>query len=199
MARSSTEEQIAEIERGLLLDYQRRIRRFLSDCESPIEKLFLAQCMGMGFEPPDLLVWNWLSDTAERIGVVGSRGDDRAAFNRPGRSAVRLPRSLMTGEGHVLLIQPTIQLATGKHVYRPDFVLLNQLDTPLKPIAIELDGHDFHERTKEQARRDKSRDRNFTNQGWKVLRFTGSEVYADPELCVLEAAWPHILTSESGE
>lgn len=54
-------------------------------------------------------------------------------------------------------------------------------------LIIELDGHDYHERTKEQAKRDRSRDRAFTKSGYEVLRFTGSEVYNQPVECVEEA------------
>ncbi len=56
-------------------------------------------------------------------------------------------------------------------------------EEPVVKVAIELDGHDFHDRTKEQARRDKSRDRALTAKGWTVLRFTGSEVHADAYQC----------------
>lgn len=57
-------------------------------------------------------------------------------------------------------------------------------------LAIECDGHDFHERTKEQAARDRSRDRALQAAGYTVMRFTGSELYRDPVGCVLEiAAW----------
>ena len=52
---------------------------------------------------------------------------------------------------------------------------------------IECDGHDYHERTKEQAARDKKRDRFFASKGYKVLRFTGSEIWADPEAVAEEA------------
>jgi len=45
--------------------------------------------------------------------------------------------------------------------------------------AIELDGHEFHERTKEQAQRDRERDRNLAAIGYQVLRYTGSEIYKD--------------------
>jgi very-short-patch-repair endonuclease len=48
-----------------------------------------------------------------------------------------------------------------------------------KKMVVECDGHDFHERTKEQARRDKERDRSIQALGYKVFRFTGSEVYSD--------------------
>jgi hypothetical protein len=40
--------------------------------------------------------------------------------------------------------------------------------------AIECDGHDWHEKTREQARRD------------RVIRFTGSEIMKDPSKCVDE-------------
>lgn len=50
-------------------------------------------------------------------------------------------------------------------------------------IAVECDGHDYHEKTKEQAARDKARDRELTKQGYIVVRFTGSEIYKDPWKC----------------
>jgi very-short-patch-repair endonuclease len=43
-------------------------------------------------------------------------------------------------------------------------------------FIIECDGHDFHEKTKEQARRDKKRDRDLTTAGNIIMRFTGSEI-----------------------
>ncbi len=54
-------------------------------------------------------------------------------------------------------------------------------------VVIEVDGHDYHERTKEQARRDRSRDRQMMMHGWVPLRFTGSEIYRDASACAVEA------------
>ena len=54
-------------------------------------------------------------------------------------------------------------------------------------VDVEIDGRDFHEKTKEQAARDKSRDRALTAAGYSVVRFTGAEVYADSAACVAEA------------
>lgn len=51
---------------------------------------------------------------------------------------------------------------------------------------IECDGHDFHERTKEQASRDKRRDRKIQTAGHPILRFTGSEIYKDPLHCAAQ-------------
>jgi very-short-patch-repair endonuclease len=50
-------------------------------------------------------------------------------------------------------------------------------------IVVECDGHDFHEKTKEQAARDKGRERDLQLAGWKVLRFTGSEIWRDHKAC----------------
>lgn len=59
-------------------------------------------------------------------------------------------------------------------------------------VAIECDGHAFHERTPEQAERDKRKDRALTSAGWMVIRFTGREIYRDPFACAydaINAAW----------
>lgn len=53
-------------------------------------------------------------------------------------------------------------------------------------LLIELDGHDFHERTKEQAVRDRRRDRWAQENRDPLLRFTGSEVTGDPRGVVSE-------------
>lgn len=61
--------------------------------------------------------------------------------------------------------------------YRLDFAL------PDKQIAIELDGHEFH-KTKEQRTNDAERERHLELSGWRVIRFTGSEIYQDVNKCV---------------
>lgn len=74
--------------------------------------------------------------------------------------------------------------------YRVDFVLghTRNYDKPHLCIVVECDGHAFHERTKEQAARDKARDRFLSTRYGKVIRFTGSEIYRDPSRCASEAA-----------
>lgn len=52
--------------------------------------------------------------------------------------------------------------------------------------AIYCDGHDFHERTKEQAARDRSIDRKLQQIGWHVFRFTGSEIYRATNKCIAD-------------
>jgi very-short-patch-repair endonuclease len=70
--------------------------------------------------------------------------------------------------------------------YRVDFLLhFNEREDIA--VAVEIDGHDFHEKTREQAERDKKRDRYFAQIGMPLLRFTGREVWRDPRACVREA------------
>lgn len=54
-------------------------------------------------------------------------------------------------------------------------------------LVVECDGHDFHERTKEQAARDRSRDRALQASGITVFRFTGAEIWRDPWKCAEQA------------
>jgi hypothetical protein len=56
----------------------------------------------------------------------------------------------------------------------------------LSKLIVECDGHDFHERTKQQAARDRARDRVAQLEGLPILRFTGSEIWNDPPGCADE-------------
>lgn len=57
-------------------------------------------------------------------------------------------------------------------------------------LIVECDGHDFHERTKEQAARDRDRDRQAQLTGIEIFRFTGSELWRDPLGCADQViAW----------
>lgn len=50
-------------------------------------------------------------------------------------------------------------------------------------IFIECDGFDFHERTREQAERDRAKDRLVQTHGHRIFRFTGSEIHRDADAC----------------
>lgn len=92
-----------------------------------------------------------------------------------------------------LIVQRQVQIGN----YRVDFVVsawtwgsVASTDEPTvvgeprwRKLVIECDGHDFHERTKEQAARDRSRDRALNAAGFDVFRFTGSELWRDPWGC----------------
>lgn len=60
--------------------------------------------------------------------------------------------------------------------FRVDFAHLASL------TIVELDGHEFHSSRRNRTR-DAQRERTIQVQGWHIVRFTGSEVYADPANC----------------
>jgi very-short-patch-repair endonuclease len=53
-------------------------------------------------------------------------------------------------------------------------------------LAIECDGHEFHDRTKQQAAYDRARDRELLRRGIRTARFTGSEIHHYAEKCAHE-------------
>jgi very-short-patch-repair endonuclease len=68
--------------------------------------------------------------------------------------------------------------------YRIDlFVAVPQLN---KAVFVECDGHEFHERTKEQAEHDRSKDRAIQAAGMPILRFTGREIWRDSMAVTIE-------------
>lgn len=74
--------------------------------------------------------------------------------------------------------------------WRADFVFYawdNQPRILKKPgwreLVVECDGHNFHERTKQQAARDRARDRAMVLNDKTVFRFTGSELWKDSWGC----------------
>lgn len=76
------------------------------------------------------------------------------------------------------------QAEIGK--YRADFLITVKNGDTKEIVVVECDGHDFHDRTKEQAARDKKRDRDLVAMGAPVLRFTGSEIVKDPWGCCFQ-------------
>lgn len=85
--------------------------------------------------------------------------------------------------------RPIASIALQEQIagYRVDFLLTCTKDgEEFAKIVVECDGHEFHDKTKEQAARDKARDRALTAAGCRVLRFTGSEIYRGAYQCVCE-------------
>lgn len=85
-------------------------------------------------------------------------------------------------------IIPQMKVEVDDKNYRVDFVLtvVDVIAQKRTDIAIECDGHDFHEKTKEQAAKDKMRDRDLQKKGMYVIRFTGSEIWKSPTDCASE-------------
>lgn len=83
-------------------------------------------------------------------------------------------------------IIPQKEVMTKGRKYRLDFLVECIMSDKEHLIAIECDGHDFHEKTKDQAARDKARERNLMIEGYTVVRFTGSEIWRNPVKCSSE-------------
>lgn len=88
----------------------------------------------------------------------------------------------------IIIVQPQVQLPD----WRVDHLMHAYADWAREPsggvegwrrLIVECDGHDFHERTKEQAAKDRSRDRWAQANGYDIFRFTGSEIWRDPMGC----------------
>jgi hypothetical protein len=140
------------------------------DCESPIERLFLSALITLESNYACSMIIHGKSSTLD----------------------------LLSGMEMDLHIYP--QHVIGD--FRTDFLLefehttyisnkrpTGVTDDPVKrkcSLIVECDGHDFHERTKEQASRDKERDRVLQSCGYRVFRFTGSDIHRDSIKCAKE-------------
>jgi len=82
-------------------------------------------------------------------------------------------------------LEPQKTVKTDAGEFKIDFVVTPKAAQGTK-VAVEIDGHDFHEKTKDQVASDKSRERSLIREGYVVLRFTGSEVFRNPRKCVNE-------------
>lgn len=69
--------------------------------------------------------------------------------------------------------------------YRVDFLItyskeINGKEKVLNGIIVECDSQKFHERSEQERRYEKKRDRFFLNEGYKVFHYTGKEIIHGP-------------------
>lgn len=69
---------------------------------------------------------------------------------------------------------------------RVDFAVFHFVGDRMVKLAIEVDGYEWHQKTKQQVERDYRRDRELQRMGWIVHRFSGTEVARDAEACAAE-------------
>ena len=95
--------------------------------------------------------------------------------------------TLNTGKHYVFAEQVEVE-ANGKE-YRLDFLYeeyyMDIIDNPLH-LAIECDGHDFHEKTKEQVEKRNKRDMDLKLAGYDILHYSGSQIFKNPIKCAME-------------
>jgi len=134
-----------------------RLKSMAARVESPIELLMLSALL-------DVVRWQG--------GYPDIIADERGL----------LYKVLERSERSSFLIVPQARIDD----YRVDFLLARKVGLFSWKLAVECDGHEFHERTKEQAARDKSRDRTILATGVPIMRFTGKEIWADATACAEE-------------
>lgn len=150
------------------------LRDFASESDTPIEQLFAVA----------YLATLWDDVGLERM-IKWRKSPEFGRFLADEYQTVEYNPFLV---GRADFVCPQFQMEG----WRVDFAILrfalagNRTGTPLvrAPLVIvECDGHEFHERTAEQAERDRSRDRAFQAAGHVVFRFTGRELWRDPFAC----------------
>ena len=90
----------------------------------------------------------------------------------------------MANEPFWLLTQKTI-MAKSQKIYHCDFSICATIkdDEVYDIVLVECDGHEFHQKTKAQVKRDNERDLDLKMAGYDVLHFSGSQIYNDPYKC----------------
>ena len=83
-----------------------------------------------------------------------------------------------------VLLTPQLEVTADMSTYKIDFGITKP--DHLAKLGVELDGHEFHEKTPAQAARDKKRERALIRDGFTILRFTGSEMVREPRKCLGE-------------
>lgn len=132
-------------------------------CESPIEAR-LARALADVF----------------RDGIVGAV----PIVVRALKPLTMAPYSQINDEGVCWLIPQATIDEPHQWRYRVDFLLVCGPRYPHRRMfAIECDGHDWHEKTKEQVARDKRRDRDLLAANITAVRFSGSEIHAAADEC----------------
>lgn len=87
------------------------------------------------------------------------------------------------GLGTPLKIQSQVNIGR----YHVDFLVSLIVDkNNFIKIIVECDGHDFHEKTKEQASKDKLRDRWLQRQGYRTQHFSGADIHRNAFGCARE-------------
>lgn len=159
------------------------IEKRIESLDSPIEKIMACQLALMGNEE------NINHETTLHSKEVGSRGIEYCkCLHETGYSL----SSIEYVENYITVF-PQAKIAN----YRVDFLIfasrLEIISPDLSPVPpphctfiVECDGHNWHDKTKEQAARDKARDRVLQSHGPSVLRFTGSEIFNSPGRCLEE-------------
>lgn len=153
--------QIADFQAAEIESWVDECRPWVSG-DTEIEKLFVAA----------MLAYEKWGDPSIDLRLPRTEEDERKYFDDAAKR-------------HIIVMRPQAQVGE----WRVDFLIhafaWKRDGTPdrWRKLIVECDGHDFHERTKEQAAKDRGRDRLVQMDGIEIFRFTGSELWRDPWGC----------------
>lgn len=106
--------------------------------------------------------------------------------------AIELERLTRRGMFDIPVLVDVIAIEKQKEIecqnakYRADFAIFVKYWNTAKSYVVECDGHEFHQKTKEQVEKDNKRTRDLQLAGYEVIRFSGTEIYHRPYQCALE-------------
>jgi len=172
-----------------------------------VAEIFLACLAEQSIRLDAMEVIDSLNDSSESpiemvmalaLWIAGREKIDQVCYILNGRIYGR------TDSKQVLTIEPQANIDE----YRVDFALTlrspvqESLATPFprchfQHMVVECDGFNFHDRTRDQACRDRKRDRRLQTLGYLVFRYAGSEIWADVFQCATEAI-EVLLAHQSG-
>lgn len=102
-------------------------------------------------------------------------------------------RCLVWLAGYELKLVPQVEVFVGDRRYRLDFTVelsnpwfiaeVNARRMRWAPIVIEIDGHTFHEKTKDQVTNRNQRDRDLQALGATIFHFSYDELTSEPLRC----------------
>ena len=149
------ENEIEEAKKGVIENFFDVLDDFLNETQSPIEKLFALKML-----------------KSQEAFYVQSRINRLPLEYFEKDKQFEEMEATIDFYGRTLLLIPQFKV---QQYHTIDFLLyLPKYDIR---IAIECDGHDFHEKTKEQAKKDKQRDRYLVANNFYIFRYSGSEIY----------------------
>lgn len=150
--------------------------QYFSNAPKKVQQLFLLPLIAQRFYPT--ILCEEIKSPIEQIFIT----------------AFELYIELLHKENIFLFSQKEIKVNDKKYIvdfYFESDMYVNQFDTN-KKIIIECDGHDFHQKTKEQVKYDNEREYDLKMAGYEIIRFSGSQIYNEPIKCA-EDAYNYIM------
>lgn len=178
--RTLLEKKESEEFEGISIKYA-RLRKYLRLCESPMEQIFLFHILN--YQPYRLENCRAGRDVATSRPVILCAPWDSEEFETFNVKIV-VQHELLKDDGkskyRTDFLFEIFREAQIKTKNEQEFIETERMAEVFARIILEVDGHEFHEKTKEQAIRDKSRDRFIMKKGFPIFRFTGSEIFNQP-------------------